>query len=124
MEIEQIGIGDCVVSMPVTHRHINIRGVVHGGALVSLADLSMLMLPGASLGKHTVTLDLNISFVRRAGKDGGRLLPPGVHKGQTTRVVRSSILDEEVGKLLAEARGTFFSPAYYLPDRGGREKRD
>ncbi|MCL2669887.1 MAG: PaaI family thioesterase [Syntrophaceae bacterium] len=115
MEIEQIGEGDCVVSMPVTHKHTNIRGVVHGGALVSLADMSM-MLACATLGKHTVTLDLNINFVRRA-REGVAVasLSKVIHKGKTSRVVQSSILDE-AGTLLAEARGTFFVTGNYTPE--------
>ncbi|MDA8126300.1 MAG: PaaI family thioesterase [Deltaproteobacteria bacterium] len=114
MEIVHIGKGNSVVSMPVTHKHTNIRGVVHGGALVSLADMSM-MLSCASLGKRTVTLDLNISFVRRV-REGDRVIafPRVIHKGKTTMVVAGSIVDEE-GNLLSEARGTFFVTGDYTP---------
>jgi uncharacterized protein (TIGR00369 family) len=115
MEIDEIGERNCIVSMPVTHRHINIRGVVHGGALVALADMSM-MLACATLGKHTVTLDLNISFIRRVREgDVIRAYPQVIHKGKTTMVVRADILDR-AGRLLAEARGTFFITGDYTPE--------
>jgi acyl-CoA thioesterase len=115
MEIANIGKGDCCVSMLVTHKHINIRGVIHGGAIVSLADMSM-MLACATLGKHTVTLDLNINFVRRVREgDTVKAFPQVIHKGKTTMVVRGSILDAQ-GQLLAEARGTFFVTGDYTPD--------
>lgn len=115
MEIDEIGEHNCVVSMFVTHSHINIRGVVHGGALVALADMSM-MLACATLGKHTVTLDLNISFIRRVSEgDIIKAYPLVIHKGKTTMVVRAGILDG-AGRLLAEARGTFFVTGDYTPD--------
>lgn len=115
MEIVEIGKGDCCVSMLVTHKHINIRGVIHGGAIVSLADMSM-MLACATMGKHTVTLDLNINFVRRVREgDIVKAFPQVIHKGKTTMVVRGSILDAK-GQLLAEARGTFFVTGDYTPD--------
>jgi acyl-CoA thioesterase len=115
MEIVEIGEGGCVVSMPVTHKHINMRGVVHGGALVSLADMSM-MLACATQGKHTVTLDLNVSFVRRVSEgDSVMSYPLVIHKGKTTMVVRADILDK-AGRLLAEARGTFFVTGDYTPE--------
>ena len=115
MEIVEIGKGDCVVAMLVTGKHTNIRQVVHGGALVSLADMAM-GLACASLGKRVVTLDLNISFMRRVREgDTIRSLTKVIHKGKTTMVVSGSILDE-TGKLLAEARGTFFVTGDYTPE--------
>jgi len=115
MEIVEIGKGDCVVSMLVTEKHTNIRKVVHGGALVSLADMAM-GLACASLGRRVVTLDLNISFMRRAKEgDTVKAFTRVLHKGKTTTVVSGSILDE-AGKLLAEARGTFFVTGGYTPE--------
>jgi 1,4-dihydroxy-2-naphthoyl-CoA hydrolase len=115
MEIVEISKGDCIVSMLVTAKHTNIRQVVHGGALVSLADMAM-GLACASLGRRVVTLDLNISFMRRAREgDTVRAFTKVLHKGKTTTVVSGSILDE-TGKLLAEARGTFFVTGNYTPE--------
>lgn len=118
MEITWLGRGECIVSLPVTPRHINIRGVVHGGALVSLADMSM-MLACATLSKQTVTLDLNISFIRRV-REGEviRSYPRVIHPGETVMVAGSSILDE-AGRLLAEARGSFFATGDYLQQIDG-----
>jgi uncharacterized protein (TIGR00369 family) len=115
MEIQQIGERHCLVAMPVTPKHINIRGVIHGGALVSLADMSM-MLACASLGKHTLTLDLNINFVGRV-REGTVVssFSQVIHRGKTTMVVRSSIHDEG-RRLLAEARGTFIVIGDYSLD--------
>jgi len=115
MDILDLSERHCIVSMLVTPRHLNIRGVVHGGALVSLADMSM-MLACATLGKHTVTLDLNINFIRR-GREGEVVssFAQVIHKGKSIMVARSSIQDKE-RRLLTEARGTFFITGDYTPD--------
>lgn len=115
MEIVEIGRGRGAVSMLVTAKHINIREVVHGGALVSLADMAM-GLACASLGKRVVTLDLNISFMRRVREgDVVKALARVIHKGKTTMVVSVSILDK-AENLLAKARGTFFVTGDYMPE--------
>jgi uncharacterized protein (TIGR00369 family) len=107
MEIVDIRECESVVSMIVTHKHTNNRGVIHGGALVSLADMAM-GLACHSLAKRVVTLDLNISFIRRA-KEGDTTTAycQVIHSGKTTMVVKGHIKDSSE-RLLAEARGTFF----------------
>jgi 1,4-dihydroxy-2-naphthoyl-CoA hydrolase len=114
MEIVDVHRGDSVVSMLVTHKHTNIRGVSHGGALVSLADMAM-MLSCATLGRRVVTLDLNINFVRRVSE--GYMVKAHsmvIHSGKTTMVVEGRITDES-RLLLAIARGTFFTTGEYQP---------
>jgi acyl-CoA thioesterase len=114
MEIVDIRAGYSIVSMLVTHRHTNIRGVVHGGALVAMADAAMMM-SCATLGRRTVTLDLNISFVSRVREqDTVTAFSQVIHSGSKTVVVDSSI-QESQGKLLARARGTFFATGVYRP---------
>ncbi|MCX5839492.1 MAG: PaaI family thioesterase [Deltaproteobacteria bacterium] len=115
MEIAAVHRGDSIVSMLVTHKHTNIRGVSHGGALVSLADMAM-MLSCASLGRRVVTLDLNVNFVRRAS-EGYTVMAHSkvIHRGKTTMVVEGSITDDS-GQLLAKARGTFFVIGEYRPE--------
>jgi uncharacterized protein (TIGR00369 family) len=114
MEIVDMHKGDSTVSMLITDKHTNIRGVSHGGALVSLADMAM-MLSCATLGRRTVTLDLNISFVRRVS-DGFTVRAHSrvIHSGKTTMVVEGKITDGS-RRLLAIARGTFFATGEYRP---------
>jgi uncharacterized protein (TIGR00369 family) len=115
MEIVDIQDGESVVTMFVTHKHTNIRGVVHGGALVSLADMAM-GLACHSLARRVVTLDLNISFTRRIKEgDTVKALSKVIHSGKTTMVVEGHITDSS-GRLLAAARGTFFVIGQYSPD--------
>jgi uncharacterized protein (TIGR00369 family) len=112
MEIADIREGESVVTMFVTHKHTNARGVIHGGALVSLADMAM-GLACHSFARRVVTLDLNISFTHRAKEgDTVKAFSTVIHCGKTTMVVEGSITDG-VGKLLAKARGTFFVIGHY-----------
>ncbi|MCE5265310.1 MAG: PaaI family thioesterase [Deltaproteobacteria bacterium] len=114
MEIADVHKGNSVVSMLITDKHTNIRGVSHGGALVSLADMAM-MLACATLGRRTVTLDLNISFMRRVSEGCTIRAHCGViHSGKTTMVVEGKITDGS-RLLLAAARGTFFATGEYRP---------
>jgi uncharacterized protein (TIGR00369 family) len=106
---------ESVVSMFVTHKHTNNRGVIHGGALVSLADMAM-GLACHSLARRVVTLDLNISFTRRAKEgDTVKALFKVIHNGKTMMVVEGHIVDSSE-RLLAAARGTFFVVGQYNPD--------
>ena len=115
MEIVDIRNGKSVVSMLVTHKHTNNRGVIHGGALVSLADMAM-GLACHSMARRVVTLDLNISFIRRAKEgDTVKALSKVIHSGKTTMVVEGHIV-ESSERLLATARGTFFVIGHYRPD--------
>ena len=115
MEIVDIQDGESVVTMFVTHKHTNNRGVIHGGALVSLADMAM-GLACHSLARRVVTLDLNISFTRRVKEgDTVKALSKVVHNGKTTMVVEGHIVDS-TERLLATARGTFFVIGQYNPD--------
>lgn len=114
MEIVDVRKGGSVVAMLITDKHTNIRGVSHGGALVSLADMAM-MLACATLGRRTVTLDLNISFVRRVSEGCViRARCKVIHSGKTTMVVEGKITDRS-RRLLATARGTFFATGEYRP---------
>jgi uncharacterized protein (TIGR00369 family) len=120
MDIMDIQEGESNVSMVVTHKHTNTRGVIHGGALVSLADMSM-GLACHTLGRRIVTLDLNISFTRRAKEgDTVKASTKVIHSGKTTMVVEGDVTDSE-GKLLAKARGTFFVIGRYEPAVPPRE---
>lgn len=114
MRIINIFQGESIVSMEVTKKHTNIQGEIHGGGLVSLADMAM-GLACNSLGKKLVTLDLSISFIHRAGEgDIIKAHSRVIHNGKSTMVVASDIKDASEN-LLAKARATFFVIGEYTP---------
>lgn len=83
-------------------------GVLHGGALMGLADscgglLAFLSLPDGAIG--TTTLTSTTSFLRglREGHANATCRP--VHRGRTTIVVETEVADDE-GRLLGKVTQT------------------
>lgn len=108
MRLTELEVGAAVLLMPVVREvHGNLYGVVHGGALASLADTAM-GVACASTGKRVVTLDLNINYIASAG-DGEKVKATAkvIHDGKSTMVVECEMTDT-TGRMLAKARGTFF----------------
>ncbi len=79
-------------------------GIVHGGAIMTLADQAF---AGAlhSVGRPHVGVQFNIHFVAPA--KGGRLVAEArtVHQGKTMSVVDITVTDED-GRVIARATAT------------------
>ena len=108
ISLTKIESGYVEMTMPVVpSKNCNFAGVVHGGAVASLADMVM----GASCiacGKSVTTLDLNINYMK-SGQPGSIITGYGkvIHHGRQTMVAEATISDQS-GKILAVSRGTFF----------------
>lgn len=104
--------GRSALTMPIRGEvHGNIYGKAHGGALASLADTAM-GLACATVGKRTVTLDMNINYVGGAAVgETVRADAKVIHSGKSTLVVECEMTSD--GRLLAKARGTFFVIGQY-----------
>jgi len=116
LRVDDIKEGEAIVSMPIIREvHGNIFGVAHGGAVASLADTAMGIVC-ATLGKKTVTLDMNINYIHSA-KHGETITAyaKAIHNGQHTIVIESEHRND-AGRLLSKARGTFFVTGYYDHD--------
>jgi uncharacterized protein (TIGR00369 family) len=86
--------------------HLNSFGVTHGGAVMTLLDVTMAMAARADLA-HTgvVTIEMKTSFMRPshgALTCRGRLM----HRTATLAFTEASVLDDQ-GKVCAHATGTF-----------------
>ncbi len=55
--------------LPVRHQHLNLGGVVHGGVLMSLADVALGVTVVRSTGRPAATISLDCNFAA-AGKLG------------------------------------------------------
>jgi uncharacterized protein (TIGR00369 family) len=99
--------GRAVVELPLTERHANPMGTVHGGVLCDVADAAMGIAYAATLdeGESFTTLELKINFLKpvRAGTvtATGRL----VKGGRTVGLVECDIVDEKE-RLVARATST------------------
>ncbi len=86
--------------------HLNSNGVTHGGATMTLLDVSMAV-AARSVQKDmgVVTIEMKTSFIRPAL---GRLIAKGqlLHRTKTLAFMQASIWDEQ-GGLCAHGTGTF-----------------
>jgi acyl-CoA thioesterase len=106
------GSGACTAALDVGPELLNPNGVVHGGALFSMADSAM----GAALyttlapGENCATIEIKIHFLQPVSKGKIRCRTRLVHRGSRIAVLESHI---SVGRVeVAQALGTFaiFAP--------------
>lgn len=103
MEIVRASRDEVVLRMPVTHALTNTNGVLHGGAIMSLADHAA----GTATYLHmprdasTTTMESKTNFLRpiRLG-DVAEARPKALHLGRTTMIWQTDILRGD-GKLAA-----------------------
>jgi uncharacterized protein (TIGR00369 family) len=100
--------GHCVIVCEADERHMNRNGFVHGGVLMALLDeagaaAGVFVSPGVA--RRSVTVDLNASFIGRAG--AGRLMARGTMIGGGKQIFfcRSEVHDA-AGKLVAAGTST------------------
>lgn len=119
------GSGSCSAALEVRPELLNPNGVVHGGALFSMADTVM----GAALhttlapGEFCATVEIKIHFLQPVTKGKIRSRTRLVHRGSRIAVLESQI---SVGRQqVALALGTFaiFAPRPGPVDRSIGAKR-
>jgi uncharacterized protein (TIGR00369 family) len=99
----------CVIEMDWHERVCTASGIVHGGALMSLADtagavLAFANLPSGALATTTIESKTNLFAAARAGST---LTATAVvlHAGRTTMVVETEVRDQ-TGRLVAKTTQT------------------
>jgi 1,4-dihydroxy-2-naphthoyl-CoA hydrolase len=95
--------------MTVTRLLLNPEGVVHGGALVALADSAcgfgtIAHLPGDA--RSFTTIELKTNFLGSATTGTLQCVATAVHLGRTTQVWDAEVTHAESGKRLAIFRCT------------------
>jgi len=110
LDIRTLEEGHSVLVLSLNHSHMNYRGITHGGVLMSLCDSAMGMAV-RSLGRRSVTLEMNISFLDMT-REGEELVAEGqiIKQGRTILVCEAVVREKD--RLVAKARGTF----YVLPE--------
>ncbi len=102
--------GYVLMRMPWSKPASQMAGLLHGGALTTLADTAAavgvlhLMPPGSS----TVTSELKINFISNITKGAALAEARLLHRGRLTMVWEVKVRAQGSKKLLAAATGTFF----------------
>ncbi len=106
--IDEIHCGGATVSLDIDpEKHMNHRGVVHGGVLTALAD-AVLGVTCASVGEKVATLNSNMNFIRNVNKPCKILVKSTIkHHGHTTMVVYAEMFNEN-DELMATVLNTMF----------------
>ena len=101
--------GESAIGYTPLPEHLNSFSVTHGGAIMSLLDVTMAT-AARSVQKDmgVVTIEMKTSFMQPAPGDGSRLTAKGrlMHRTATLAFTEATLFDAQ-GKACAHATGTF-----------------
>jgi len=106
-----IGVTDGTASfeMAISTDHYNPNGVVHGGAITSLADSAMGFAVFSTLapGENFTTAEIHVNFLKAATVETGTLRSTGrvVQRGRQIAVAQAEVIDNQ-GQVIATASST------------------
>jgi len=109
MHLEELGEGTSRFIMSVEPRYFNAGGVVHGGALASIADAAVAAALATLIDPESeimATVEMKINYIS-AVRDGDIVCEAEIiQKGRSVAVGEAVVRDGN-GKLLAKAMATF-----------------
>ena len=109
MRFTAVGDGTASFEMPVSSQHYNPNGVVHGGAITSIADSAMGFAVYSTLapGENFTTAEIHVNFIKPARVESGTLTSTGkvIHRGRQVAVAQADVTDSQ-GQLIATASST------------------
>lgn len=110
IDIEERGGGRARLTFRPTKDHLNDGGIVHGGALATLADCAMGSALASTLdGESPLTVEAKINFLE-PGREGVIVAEAEVkRKGKRFTVLEAELFQKETGDHIAFATGTFTS---------------
>ena len=107
MELVRVNHEGSMVRLKSDEKHKNLLGVIHGGALASLADsaCSLSLVPYLKEGETMITISLHIDYIATGSK--GDLIGKGkvIHRGR--RLIRAeAVITDEEERLIARGCAT------------------
>jgi uncharacterized protein (TIGR00369 family) len=108
-ELELFEGGESAIGYTPRPEHLNSFAVTHGGAIMTLLDVTMAT-AARSVQKDmgVVTIEMKTSFMQPAPGDGSKLTAKGrlMHRSATLAFTEATLFDEQ-GRACAHATGTF-----------------
>ena len=108
-ELEKFEGGESAIGYTPKPEHLNSFYVTHGGAIMTLLDVTMAA-AARSVQPYmgVVTIEMKTSFMQPAPGDGSRLTGKGrlIHRSATLAFTEATLFDAQ-GKTCAHATGTF-----------------
>jgi uncharacterized protein (TIGR00369 family) len=110
LKLLSAGKGRVLMRMPWSRAASQMAGLLHGGAISTLADTAaavgvFYLLPP---GSGTVTSEMKVNFISNIRKGAAVADARLLHQGRLTMVWETKVREEKTRKLLAVATGTFF----------------
>ncbi|MGA0595721.1 PaaI family thioesterase [Enterovirga sp. CN4-39] len=107
-EIEEIGFADgrTRLRMRLGPQHMNNVGIVHGGAICTLLDVSMGTAGRTHAGRPVMTLDMQVAFLA-PGRSGVLFGEGSVLRAGRSILFCEAQVRDEAGELLAKSSGVF-----------------
>ncbi len=118
--VEKAERGKVTIRMPVTARHKQVHGVVHGGVIAALADTAggLAVYMACPRGTRVATVEMKINFLEAVEAGSVTAEAEVVRLGRHIAVADCDLRDN-TGRLVAKALMTFFVG----PFRKNRKKR-
>lgn len=109
IEITDKSDGTARLRMDAQDVHLNDGGIVHGGALATLADCAMGSAVASTLpdGQLFVTVEAKINFLEATEKGGVVATAKVRRTGKSNTVAEAELVQESTGEVVAFATGTF-----------------
>ena len=108
-ELEKFENGESAIGFTPKPEHLNSFAVTHGGAIMTLMDVTMACAArSVQADMGVVTIEMKTSFMQPAPGDGSRLTAKGrlLHRTVTLAFTEATLFDAQ-GKACAHATGTF-----------------
>jgi uncharacterized protein (TIGR00369 family) len=108
-ELEKFENGDSAIGYTPKPEHLNSFAVTHGGAIMTLMDVTMAAAArSVQADMGVVTIEMKTSFMQPAPGDGSRLTAKGrlIHRTVTLAFTEATLFDTQ-GRACAHATGTF-----------------
>ena len=102
--------GKSVIELPVEPNLKQVHGVLHGGMIATLLDMSMALAASTDLAENefTTTHDLSVKYLRPMFGNTLRCEGEVLKKGKRVTVMNAYAYDEE-GELIATCTGSFIN---------------